>query len=64
MIEKSPFFFFSLFQISQLCVDALPKLGTNLNFAFVIFDHPPEVVENLHVHKAANICNRLISISV
>ena len=48
MIEIFLFFFFlnffKHFQISQPCVDALAKLGTNLNFALVIFDHPPEEV--------------------
>ena len=59
-------------------IDALAKLGTNLNspnvvenfgqnYAFVTFDHPLDVVENLLTldkATATNVCNRLISISV
>ena len=58
------------------CTDTLAKLGANLNspnvvenfgqnYAFVTFDHPLDVVENLlTLDKATNVCNRLISISV
>ena len=42
-------------------VDALAKLGYNLDSTFVLFDYPLFVVKKLlALDRAANICNRLI----
>jgi len=43
------------------CVDALAKLGYNLDSTFVLFDYPLFVVKKLlALDRTANIYNRII----
>lgn len=50
-----------MYKKANQCVDALAKLGHNLDPKFVIFDYPLFVVKKLlALDRVANICNRLI----
>lgn len=53
-----------IYRKANKCADVLAKLGANLNYAFITFDHPSDMVENLlTLDKVSNVCNKLISIS-
>ena len=51
-----------IYREANQCADALAKLGASSLDSFVIFLHPPPVVENILVSdKACLRCNRLIN---
>ena len=51
-----------IFREANQCVDAMTKLGASCTTSFVIFLHPPPVVERILTYDKASLrCNRLIN---